>query len=353
MSDVEFIRTTLEEFVRIPSASDADPAVILRAAASALERCGLHPVVHNDVKAVEASSGTGGVLLNGHLDTVPLASGWTKAQGTWEGDWLYGCGTADMKAGCVAALAAARTLQERGRPVSLLLTTDEETTMVGSKALASLPIVRDAAAVVVLEPTGLNVIASEKGVLWYRATTRGRSAHGSMPHLGDNAIHRMVRGLARLEPHAHPKDPLQEVTVNVGQIRGGSAPNVVADACSVDLDCRHPPSVAKAQVEALLQEGFRAAGETITLELLHEVPAAGVAFDAPHVRLLREIAGTEVVGVTYATEMAWYAAYNPRCVVFGPGETARIHVPDERVSLRETARAADILVAFAERLPAP
>lgn len=353
MSDVEFVRTTLDQFVRIPSSADADPSVILQAAASVVDRFGLHATIHEDVKALEASSGTGGLLLNGHLDTVPMGSGWTKAQGAWEGDTLYGRGTADMKAGCVAALAAARTLVEQDRPVSLLLTTDEETTMEASKALASIPIVREAAAVVVLEPTGLKVIASEKGVLWYRATVHGRSAHGSMPHLGDNAIHRMMRVLAQLEPHAHPRDPLAEVTVNVGQIRGGSAPNVVADVCSADLDCRNPPEVAKAQIEALLRDAFRAAGEEMHLETLHEVPAAGVPRDAPHVRLLQEIAGTEVVGVTYATEMAWYAAHNPRCLVFGPGETARIHVPDERVSLRETVRAADLLVEYAHRLSGP
>jgi len=282
-----------------------------------------------------------------------VASGWTKGQAAWEGDILYGRGTADMKAGCVAALAAARSLIERGKAVSLLFTTDEETTMAGSKALAASVIVRGAAVVVVLEPTALRVITSEKGVLWYRATAHGRSAHGSMPHLGDNAIQRMARVLTRLEPYSHPKDVLAEVTVNPGQIRGGVAPNVVADTCSVELDCRHPPEVTKADVESILRTAFEEAGGDVSLETIHEVPAARVPSDAPHIRLLQELAGTEVVGVTYATEMAWYAIHNPRCVVFGPGEAARIHVPDERVSLRETVRAAGLLVRYAERLEPP
>ena len=352
MNETEYVRILLEEFVRIPSVTDSDMPVILAAAAAALEDLGLHPTVHKDLQAVEASSGRGGVLLNGHLDTVPVASGWTKDQGVWEGDWLYGRGGADMKAGCVACLAAARRLADRGVPVSLLLTTDEETTMKASIRLASSAVVREAAAIVVTEPTGLKVIASEKGVLWYHATVRGRSAHGSMPHLGDSAIYRAGRILPHLEAYGHPKDVLGEITINLGRIQGGVAPNVVADTCLLDLDCRNPPSKTKGDVEAILRRAFVAAREDVGLELYHEVPAAAVPFDAPHVRLLADLAKSEVIAVTYATEMAWYAAYNPRCVVFGPGETARIHIPDERVSLAETVRAAEILAAYGERLSA-
>jgi len=350
MNQTEYVRTLLEKFVRTPSVTESDMPVIVREAAAAMADLGLHPTIHEDVQAVEAFSGQGGILLNGHLDTVPVASGWTKGQGVWEGDWLYGRGGADMKAGCVACLAAARELLDRGVPVSLLLTTDEETTMKASIRLASSPVVRDAAAVVVTEPTGLKVIASEKGVLWYHATVRGRSAHGSMPQLGDSAIYRMGRVLPHLEPYGRPKDALGDITINVGRIQGGVAPNVVADTCVLDLDCRNPPSRTKEDVEAILRRAFAAAGEDVALELYHEVPAAAVPFGAPHVRVLAELARTEVIAVTYATEMAWYAAHNPRCVVFGPGETARIHIPDERVSLAETVRAAEVLAAYGECL---
>ena len=352
MDVTAYVRDRLSEFVGIPSTPEAGMGGVLRAAVRAVEELGLRPQVREDVGAVVASSGRGGVLFNGHLDTVPLASGWTRNQGSWDGDFLYGRGTADMKAGCVAGLAAARMLVDRGVPVSLVFTTDEETTMHGAVKLASEDVVRDAAAVVVAEPTALRVVAREKGVLWYHATVRGRSAHGSMPHLGDNAVYRMGRVLAHLEPLGRPRDPLHEITVSLGAIRGGSKPNLVADECSVDLDCRNPPGTSRADVEALLRRALAASGEEVRLERFHEVPAAGVPEDAGHVRLLRDLAGTEVVGVTYATEMAYYAQHNPRCVVFGPGETERIHVPDERVSLRETVRAAEILAEFGTRLAA-
>lgn len=348
----EYVRKTLTKFVRIPSTPDTGMVEILRAATAAIEDLGLRPDVHEDVKAVHASSGSGGVLFNGHLDTVPIASGWTRDPDTWDGDFLYGRGTADMKGGCVAELAAARSLLDAGGPVSLLFTTDEETTMHGAVKLASSNLVKRAAAVVVAEPTHLRVVASEKGILWFRASTRGRSAHGSMPHLGDNAVYRMMRVLVPLEPYGHPDDPLREITVSVGTIHGGTKPNLVADTCSVDLDCRHPPGTTKADVEAILQKAVAASGERVDLELFHEVPPAAVPQDADHVRLLRDLAGTEVVGVTYGTEMAYYAAHNPRCAVFGPGETERIHVPDERVALSEVVRAAEILTAYGTKMAA-
>lgn len=218
--------------------------------------------------------------------------------------------------------------------------------------LAPSPEVRTAAAVVVAEPSAMRVITSEKGVLWYRATVRGRSAHGSMPHLGDNAIQRMARVLSRLESFSHPTDVLREITMSANVIEGGTKTNVVADTCTVDLDCRHPPGMQKVDVEALLRRAFREAKEEVSLELFHEVPAAAVPESASHVRLLRDLAGTTFGGVTYGTEMAYYSAHNARCVVFGPGETERIHVPDERVALSEVVRAADILTAFGTKLSA-
>ena len=346
----EYVRSKLADFVRIPSTPEADMRSILGAATASIEELGLRPTVHADVIAVTASSGSGGILFNGHLDTVPVASGWTRDQGSWDGDFLYGRGTADMKAGCVAELAAAQLLLDAGIAVSLLFTTDEETTMNGAVKLAPSKFVQNAAAVVVGEPTRLRVVTSEKGVLWYRATTSGRSAHGTLPHLGDNAVFRMMRFLGKLEPYSHPKDALQDITVSVGTIQGGTKPNLVADTCTVDLDCRHPPQKAKADVEALLYKAATAAGERVEFHLFHEVPAASVPATAEHVRILRDLAQTEIGGVTYGTEMAYYAPHNRRSIVFGPGETERIHVPDERVALSEVVRAAEILKAFGERV---
>src|SRR5439155_23217872 len=174
--------------------------------------------------------------------------------------------------------------------------------------------------------------------------------NGSRSRLGGNAVNRMMHFIARIEPDGQPMDGLREITVSLGTIQGGTKPNLVADICSADLDCRHPPGTTKADVEALLLAAAKASGERVSLERFHEVPPAAVSAAADHVRILRDLAGTEVVGVAYGTEMAYYASHNPRSLVFGPGETERIHVPDERVALSEVVRAAEILTAFGTKI---
>ena len=341
------IREKLEEFVAIDSAGDADKSEILAAAVREIGAMGLPSHVYGDVKAVAATFGAGGVVFNGHLDTVPFGSGWTRRHGEVVGDRMYGRGTADMKGGCVAMLAAARELLAEKVPFSLFFTTDEETTMRAASTLHAEPFLREAAAVVVGEPTSLRIVGREKGILWFEVRTQGRSAHGSTPHLGDNAIHRMMRILREVEPLSRPRDYLLELTINIGAIRGGSKPNVVADECAADLDVRFPPTMTDREAKAMVESLIAKSSESAELTIKHFVPAAAVDPRFPHIAAMQKLAGSEVGTVSYGTEMAWFVASNPRCLVLGPGPPDHIHVPDEFVDLPEVERAADIYATYA------
>ncbi len=323
---------------------------VLDLATAELSEIGLKPAVNSELLATYAHHGHGGVLFNGHLDTVPVGQAWTKESGDRVGDLLYGRGTADMKAGCAAMLAAARELKRKDVPFSVLFTTDEETTMRAAMTLQGTGLVKKAAAVVVGEPTDLAIVGSEKGILWFELTTHGRSAHGSMPHLGDNAILKMTKVLAAFEPYTRPKHYLEEITVSIGLIDGGSKPNVVADLCSADLDVRYPPHLSKEEVLRLVESTTRAAGVPTDIVIKHEVPATQVNQNSDHIRRMKEIAGPEVRSVSYGTEMAFYAQSNPRCLVLGPGKPEMCHVPDERVDVTQVPRAAEIYARYAEVL---
>ena len=349
MIDKGYAVEMLETLVSTWSGPDANMRAILEIARTEIAAIGLEPTLNEELMAVSARNGRGGVLFNGHLDTVPAGQGWTRKTGDLDGSVLYGRGTADMKAGCAAMLAAAKDLKSRDIPFALLFTTDEETTMRAAKKLEGSALVKKAAAVVVGEPTDLAIVGSEKGIVWFEVTTLGKSAHGSMPHLGENAILKMMKMLAAFEPYTRPRDFLNEVTVNIGAIDGGSKPNVVADLCAVDLDVRYPPHLSKEDAVRLVESTTRIVGAP-DIQIKHEIPAVQVNENSDHIRRMKEIAGPAVRTVAYGTEMAFYAQSNPRCLVFGPGAPEQCHVPDEHVDLSHVDRAAEIYAKYAEAL---
>ena len=160
----------------------------------------------------------------------------------------------------------------------------------------------------------------------------------------------MMRILQEVEPWSRPRDPLFELTINVGAIRGGSAPNVVADECTADLDVRFPPTMTDREAKATIESLIAKSSERADLAIKHFVPAASVDPRSPHIVAMQRLAGDETRTVSYGTEMAWFVASNPRCLVMGPGPPDHIHVPDEYVDLPEVERAADMYAAYARAL---
>src|SRR6185503_3028533 len=143
------------------------------------------------------------LCLTGHLDVVPLGTRkWSKDPfaGEADGDKLYGRGSSDMKSGIAALLIASRNLSKHlnnTAGIVLVLTAAEEGGCVGSRHLAALPkLMGRAGAIVVGEPTSCYPLVGHKGSIKFNAAFKGVSAHGSMPHLGDNAIYKAARAVA-------------------------------------------------------------------------------------------------------------------------------------------------------------
>jgi succinyl-diaminopimelate desuccinylase len=145
------------------------------------------------------------LCLTGHIDVVPLGTRkWSKDpfSGETDGDRLYGRGTSDMKAGIAGILLAAKNLAKKlsGTPgVVLVLTAAEEGGCIGSQHLARTQLLGKAGAMIVGEPTSNYPYVGHKGSLKFYARFRGVSAHGSMPELGENAIYKAARAVAKLE----------------------------------------------------------------------------------------------------------------------------------------------------------
>lgn len=292
--------------------------------------------------------------FTGHLDTVPLgAAPWAHDPfgGEVVSDRLYGRGASDMKAAVAAmVVTAVRHAGVRGRKagMTLVITAGEETSCEGARHLASsLDLRGQIGALVVGEPTANKPVIAHKGCVRYRISTRGISAHGSMPEQGVNAIHRMAEVIRRLQgfdfrvpAHGILGDP----TLNIGTIVGGASINSVADAASIGVDIRLVPGQAEESVLARLRAEL---GEDVSIERLEG--AASVETDPSHPWIQRVFQVMEGVlgerpdpaGVPYFTDASVLTAAfgNPPTVILGPGEPQMAHTTDEycRVSLLEAS----------------
>jgi succinyl-diaminopimelate desuccinylase len=287
------------------------------------------------------------LCFTGHLDVVPLGSA------PWQHDpfgaeivdgRLLGRGSSDMKSGVAAFVAAAVSLAPAlrdSRGLSLVLTAGEETGCEGAFHL-----VRDSAmrgrlgsadALLVGEPTGNRPLVGHKGAFWLAATASGKTAHGSMPQSGDNAIYKIARAALALEQFEFevPAHPLMGApTLNVGTVRGGLNINSVPDAAQLDIDIR---TIAGQDHQHVLRCVCRALGPHIGLKTLLDVASVFTEADDPWVSRVYEACEkhtgerAEPATISYFTDAAALRdpLGGPPTIILGPGEAAMAHQTDE------------------------
>ncbi len=343
----------LKELILLRSAKEDDARPMVDHVTGILDGLGLGHKLYGseDRPAIFARSGKGGVVLSGHLDTVPIGNGWSKEQGEVVGGRMFGRGAADMKAGCVAILLAAEELVGIDVPFSVCLTLDEEISMDGAQAVAHAHELADAPAVVVAEPSDFDIVVREKGLIQFAVRTTGRSAHASMPQLGDSAITKMLcmlRGLDELQKT--PDNPVEDLTICIDTIHGGTQVNVIPDSCEVEIDSRFPTDMTGDDVVGMVKE--RLGGAEYEVEVLHLLEPVETDPSLPAIGALREIIGgdSSVLGVPYATEMVMLKHDNSKLMVCGPGEPTQAHVVDESVDIDQVVRAVGVYTEYCRRM---
>jgi acetylornithine deacetylase/succinyl-diaminopimelate desuccinylase-like protein len=338
------VREILRELVLCPSSEADDPRPVLAIAEEIGKGLGATatPVANGDRPALLLSWGRPRLLFSGHLDTVPVSGTWKQTAGTEKSGRLYGRGTADMKAGCAAMLAAAARLKDRGE-FGILYTTDEETVMGGAEAAVARGLLADTTLVIVGEPTNLRPCLGQKGVLQMSVTTDGASGHASMPWAGTNAIGRMGRILAALKPlaGATPRQAMA-MTASPDVIEGGVAMNVIADRCALQLDVRYSPKLTEKQALARLTGVLKRAQVPFKLEPVHTLKALA-SKPGPEARKLRKLSGRPFGFCDFATEAACFTP--TPFIVLGPGRPQDCHITDEWVELRQVDEAVKLYEA--------
>jgi acetylornithine deacetylase len=377
-------KALLEKLVAFPTVSDRSNLDLIAFVADYLRGLGVEarmaPNVAGDKAALLATFGPevdGGIVLSGHTDVVPVEGQ------KWGGDpfalreiegRLYARGACDMKgfAACVLATAPHFIGLKLEKPIHLLLSYDEETTCLGSLDCIrrfgdDLP---RPAAVIVGEPTGMQVADAHKGVATFRTVVTGLEAHSAQPRLGANAISAAaeiaveIDRLAREEerrPGPDPRFDPRYATYHVGTMRGGVARNILARECALGWEFRGLPGMSTAAALAKVQRFIDEvalprlrrdhAEPTIATTMDVDVPALSPEPGSPAATLaLRLARANATVAVSFATEAGHFQAAGLPTVVCGPGSIAQAHKPDEFVSLEEIGRCLAFLVDLSGEL---
>ena len=313
----------LRDWIEIPSVTGGEGdyadalARRLRESGLDVELQEVAPGRHN----VLARRGVPSVVFCTHLDTVPPFFGSRE-----DADFVHGRGSCDAKGPALAMLTAADELMREGEDaLGFLFTVGEETDSAGARHANELLAEPWAPRFVIVgEPTENRFVRAHKGAFKGRLVARGVAGHSSQK-VGPSAVHELVQCAARLlgtdwGTHAH----LGPGTLNLGQIEGGVAPNVVADRASASVLLRavEEPDVCAAKLSRCL-------GEHVSFES-HFANYGPIEFHVP--------AGEDPIEVAFGTD----APHMPRWgtpLLYGPGRILDAHTDHERVSKQSFQRA--------------
>ena len=313
------------------------------------------------------------ILLSGHTDVVPVS------EQKWDtdpfelfqkDDKLYGRGACDMKGFIAALLCKAKEYSELDlkTPVSFAFTYDEEVGCLGAQNLAKwLDISNIKPKITIIgEPTMMKVIEGHKGCCEYTTHFRGKAGHGSMPELGVNAVEyallfgtklmNLANDLKSRKPSNSKFEP-PWTTVNIGQIEGGIAHNVIPENCSLRWEFRPVQSsdydYVKRTMETYvskdlfpqMQKTYKEA--EIYTEVLGEVTGLEPTEINEARDIVRELTGQNDADlVSFGTEAGIYNSLGSSVVVCGPGSIEQAHKPNEFVSLQQL----NACLSFLDRL---
>lgn len=291
------------------------------------------------------------LMLNSHLDTVPVSPGWiyppqeaTRVEGK-----VYGLGSNDAKASVVGMLAAFDACFGKKLPftLQLALVEAEETRGIGTEnVLAHLRTQgKMPEAAVVGEPTGLQVAVAQKGLLVLELVSKGQACHAANAQaLGiRNALYPLAQDLLTLEtltkaPEglAPPHPLLGKTTLEPTALQGSPARNMVAGEVRVVLDVRSTPSCQHTRLIEQLQGHVQ--GELKVLS--QRLEPVETSSQARIVQAAREAQpGTTLYGSPTMSDMVFLREIP--VIKVGPGESARSHTPQEFVEETEVLAGAD------------
>jgi acetylornithine deacetylase len=268
------------------------------------------------------------LVFSTHMDTVPPYIPFSE-----DADFMYGRGVSDAKGIIAAQVAAAEALRAEGFRIGVLFVSGEERDSAGAKVANDAP--KGNRFLINGEPTDNRLALASKGTLRAVFKAAGKMAHSAYPELGDSAVHKLVEVLARLLKLELPvTEDVGPSTLNIGQIHGGYAPNVIADKAEAQVLVR---LVSDAEpVRAALRDAARDMAEVdFTLEI-------------PFMRL-RAVEGLPTMIAKFTTDIPQLSNWGEP-LLLGPGSIHVAHTPYEKLAKKELKEAIELYIRVAKQL---
>ena len=311
-------------------------------------------------------SGEGGLLLAGHSDTVPYDENRWRSDPfkiTNQDNKFYGLGTCDMKGFFAFILQACKNIsaQQLQKPLYVLATADEETTMAGARFFAQSQAIKPDVAVIG-EPTNLVPVVMHKGHMSHRITIQGQSGHSSDPSKGLNAIeiiYQVIGKLLQLKAdltanYRHKDFDVPAPTLNLGAIKGGDSANRICGSCQLDIDLRSLPGMTDDEQIHWLTEALKPLAEKypgrVKVAALHlSSPSFEQQKPSDLIDIAEKITSHSCCAVNYATEAPFIQQLGCQTIVLGPGSIDQAHQPNEFLAHSEIEKTDSILLALINR----
>ncbi len=305
-------------------------------------------------------SGQGGLLLAGHSDTVPFDEDrWLSdpLKITDRDNKLFGLGSCDMKGFFAFILQACLKIDpaKLTKPLYVLATADEETTMAGARFFANNSEIKPDVAIIG-EPTNLVPVVMHKGHMSHKITIKGQAGHSSQPSNGVNAIeiiHQVISQLFKLKEqlennYQNTAFDVQAPTLNLGAIHGGDNANRICGHCELDIDIRSLPGMKDSDLVAWLAEilapiAKKYPGRLTITELDPSSPSFEQASESELVLTSEKFSGHKCCAVNYATEAPFIQQLGCQTIVMGPGSIKQAHQPNEYLAHSEIIKTEQLL----------
>jgi succinyl-diaminopimelate desuccinylase len=356
----------LQALVRDPSINPpGDVRESIRLCREKLEAAGFETEVIGDLEIMPnliaryARDAGPALMFNAHVDVVPTgeADAWTHPPfgAVIEDGKVYGRGAGDDKASVTAQVLGAIALVRSGIPfrgtLIVNVVADEETGGRHGARYVAEQLTTRPDFVIVGEQTKGRVALGEKGFASTEVTIHGRAAHGALPWEGANAIEAMAEVITalrrdlwpRLAERTHPYFHPSSASINM--IEGGVKNNVVPDFCRIYVDRRIIPGEDPEQdVQEIREIAERAVASVPGTRV--EVRGVGLgraAMSDPEEPVVQAMLAanaylglnTDLTGFSMGTDGRHFAAIGIPTIIYGPGDPALAHIPDEWVGIDE------------------